>query len=362
MQLENYKLYLLKTVNSCPDKVKRFLVKRFLEEGIATNESDSNQLVLEGLGCLNISGKSLSDKLLICLQKSDKAIRIYEKWEFEKDYKYSVIFTCDVFDELIKKIYSIEVLKDSCENENISNSFSLPIAYHTEEYSFLKFNLTFAAVHPLSGEELLLKYPFLVVFHKEGKLIEFRFDVIKRLYILGNKETTIYSDLINEMVKYFRDNFNCSLTPFNLEFMVNSSKNDKDVKLIAQYMKLPSGGNAQLEVGNNQEYVLPFIGELKTLLLDYKNELEEIPAVKEALEQFMYEMEEMSDYPWIELLWENEIKTRSIHVKFIFNYMSNHYCLIQHYYSNYLLGMERMNHVIKYIINHRNDITGEISQ
>lgn len=98
MQLENYKLYLLKTVNSCPDKVKRFL-----EEGIATNEPDSNQLVLEGLECLNISGKSLSDKLLICLQKSDKAIRIYEKWEFVKDYKYSVIFTCDAFDELRKK-------------------------------------------------------------------------------------------------------------------------------------------------------------------------------------------------------------------------------------------------------------------
>ena len=40
--------------------------------------------------------------------------------------------------------------------------------------------------------------------------------------------------------------------------MVNVCKRDENVKLIAQSMKLPNGGNAQLDVGNNQEYILPF--------------------------------------------------------------------------------------------------------
>ena len=71
----------------------------------------------------------------------------------------------------------------------------------------------------------------------------------------------------------------------------------------------------------------------------------------------MFEIEEMSDYPWVELLWENEIKTRSNRVKFVFNYMNKSYCLIQYYYSNVLIGMERMNYVIEYIVNHRNDDT-----
>ena len=122
-------------------------------------------------------------------------------------------------------------------------------------------------------------------------------------------------------------------------------------------MKLPNGGNAQLDVGNNQEYILPFIGELRSLLNDNQAELEKVPDFREALEQFMFEMEEMSDYPWIELLWENEIKTRSNRVKFVFNYMNKSYCLIQYYYSNVLIGMERMNYVIEYIVNHRNDDT-----
>lgn len=78
-----------------------------------------------------------------------------------------------------------------------------------------------------------------------------------------------------------------------------------------------------------------------------------------AIEQFMFEMEEMSDYPWIELLWENEIKTRSNHIKLITNYMNKSYSLIQYYYSNVLIGMERMNYVIEYIISHRNDDTAK---
>ena len=126
-------------------------------------------------------------------------------------------------------------------------------------------------------------------------------------------------------------------------------------KKIAQYMKINTGQYAQLEVGNNQEYILPFIGELKNILLDYQDELEKVPALKDTLDQFMFEKEEMSDYPWIELLWDNDIKTRSIHVKFIFNYMNKDYGLIQHYYNNVLVGMERMNYVVDYIASNRTD-------
>lgn len=357
MQPENYWLYLEKTAESNPDKVKKHLVKQFLEAGIAIkSEERSGQLTLDGIG-IDISDKNLTDQLLSCIRQSEKARLLYEKWEFIKDYKYSVLYTCDSFCNLLKTVTKISPLNDVCENEYIFDTFDTPVAYHTDDFSFLKFNLKFAAIHPLSQEEFLLKYPFLVVFHKHDELIEFRFDVVKRLYISGKRETTIYADLISAMKDYLETAYHCSIKSLNMDFMVNMSKDDPEVKLIAQYMKLPSGGNAQLEVGNNQEYVLPLIGELKSLLADNQADLEKVPSIREALEQFMYEMEEMSDYPWIELLWENEIKTRSIQVKFIFNYMNNNYCLIQHYYSNFLIGMERMNHVIKYIVDHRNSGT-----
>lgn len=358
MKLDNYQLYLEKTAEVSSDKVKRSLMKKFLEAGIAKKDEDfSGQMCLEGFESVDISGKNLSEQFLHCIRNSEKARLLYERWEFEKDYKYSVVFTCNDFAALLQRIVEIIPLDGECENEYTFDSFTKPVSFHTENYSFLKFNLTFSAIHPLSQEEFLLKYPFLVVFHKCEELIEFRFDVIKRLYITGKRETTIYSDMISAIKEYLEVHYDCKVTSLNMDFMVNVGKNDPDVKLIAQYMKLPSGGNAQLEVGNNQEYVLPFIGELQTILANNQADLEKVPTIREALEQFMYEMEEMSDYPWIELLWENEIKTRNIHVKFVFNYMGNDYCLIQHYYSNFLIGMERMNYVIKYIVSHRNDDT-----
>lgn len=356
MQLENYLEYLEKTAEAYPNKVKNYLVRQFLKNGIATKQMDTDgQLCFDGMEMIDISDKSLTEQLMMCIRQSKRAVHYLEKWEFVKDYKYSVLFTCENFEETLEQVKSIKPLDDEYENEYLFTNFAKPLSYETDEYFILKFNLAYAALHPLTQEEFLVKYPFLVVFHKNGNIIEFRFDVLKRVFLSDKREQTVYSDLISKMIHYFEEQYSCILQPLNLDFMVNVCKTDETVKLIAQYMKLANGGNAQLEVGNNQEYVLPLIGELRSLLNDNQNELDKVPEFRDALDQFMFEMEEMSDYPWIELLWENEIKTRGIHVKFVFNYMNNAYCLIQHYYSNVLIGMERMNYVVKYIINHRDD-------
>lgn len=355
MKLENYELYLACTAKAYPAKVKKYLVKKFLEQGIAIKEDGIiGQLNMDGSEAIDVSDKALEEQFMLCLQKNEGARRIFEKWEFEKDYKYSVLFLTDNFENFLDKVLKLDMLEGTCENEYVYDSFIRPVVYHTENYSYLKFNLKFAAIHPITGEEFLLKYPFVVVLHKKERVVEFRFDVVKQLYLSGKRETTIYVDLISDMRNYLKSNYDCGLKTFDMTFMVNACKKDESVKLIAQYMKTPGGGSAQLDVGNNQEYVLPVIGELKALIIDKQAELEKVPSVREALEQFMYEMEEMSDYPWIELLWENEIKTRSNHVKFVFDYMGQEYCLLQYYYSN-LIGMERMNNVVKYIISHRED-------
>ena len=96
MQLNNYLEYLEKTVIAYSDKVKRHLVKQFIQHGIATKQTDtSGQLYIEGLETVDISEKTLSEQLVTCIHQSKRAGYALEKWEFLKDYKYSVIFTCD---------------------------------------------------------------------------------------------------------------------------------------------------------------------------------------------------------------------------------------------------------------------------
>lgn len=57
----------------------------------------------------------------------------------------------------------------------------------------------------------------------------------------------------------------------------------------------------------------------------------------------------MSEYPWIELKWNDEIKTRSMRVKFTFNYANSGFGMIQHYQNPVLVGRGRMDRVVKHI-------------
>ncbi len=353
MTFDNYNFYLQGTIESYSTKVKKHILKLFVKEGLAQAHE---QVTLEcGDTTIDVIDLELEEQLKACLRENKAAVKLFEKWEFTKDYKYSALFETDDFDSLLTKISGIDTISESneYENERLQDIFTLPVRHEVNDLIIIKFGLKYSAIHNITGKEILLKYPVLVVFHVKNHIIEFRFDSLKRSFLSERKEQTVYSDLIKELIRICSIEYGHDITSIDLSFMVQETKEKDDVRLMAQYMKLPRGGNAQLEVGKNEEYILPIIGELKELLSKHIIDLEKVPVLKEALNQFLFENEELSDYSWIEVMWENDIKTRSIRVKFIFEYRNNNYCLLQHYYNNALIGMERMNHVIKYIAEHR---------
>jgi len=350
MTFENYVLHLLGTIENYPSKIQKHLLKLFVDEGIAQAQQ---QMSLGSENSIDVTDLELAGQVKKCIKNSTKAIKLFEKWEFEKDYKYSTLLEADNFDETIKKAESISMSdEDTFENTIITESLTAPTRYEYNDLLILKFSLKYSAIHNLSGEEILIKYPVLVVLHKSENLIEFRFDALKRVFLSEKREQTVYLDLIRELEMYCETQLECKIKPLDLDFLISQTKKQSDARLMAEYKKLPSGGNAQLEVGKNEEYVLPIIGELKEILKKHVVELEKTPVLKEALDQFIFENDELSDYSWIEVLWENEIKTRNVNVKFIFNYKNSEYCLLQHYY-NVLIGMERMNNVVKFISDHK---------
>ena len=108
MQLNNYFEYLEISVMSYSYNVNLLFVKHFIQHGIATKQTDtSGQLYIEGLETVDISEKTLSEQLVTCIHQSKRAGYALEKWEFLKDYKYSVIFTCDDFSSTLKKAKEI---------------------------------------------------------------------------------------------------------------------------------------------------------------------------------------------------------------------------------------------------------------
>lgn len=351
MIITNYKQYLCGTLKMSSAKIRSHILSLFFEGNIAYEcpkqvdiQDDGNQV--------DVSDLELTEQVLKCLRANDQAIKLYEKWELDKDYKYSTILVTKKFDELYKLVVAIPVT-EHCNESDFSVDFMSddmkPIHFDLGYMHVLKFYFVFSALHPQTREELLLKYPVIVAFYPDTELIEVRFDAIKPFFI--HQSQNIYVEVIRKIVNYIKSKYSIDVQGLDMTFMRDIT--EPGVKLVAEHMKMASGGRAVLEVGDNEECVLPFIDELRAIISEYVAYFEKVPELKDILEQFIFEKSEMSEYPWIELKWGNEIKTREIRAKFTFDYDGSGYGIIQHYYSQVLFGKERMERVTKCIGKHK---------
>ena len=193
----------------------------------------------------------------------------------------------------------------------VYNRIESPVFWdYNEHIAFLKFNQKFDAVSPQTGKEVRTRYPVVVAFHKEEELVEIRFDTLRTIFI--DTQDVFYVHLISTVVNCLKREFACDLAALNLDFLVAAAQNAVlGVRLVAQNMRMANGTYAELDVGKNEDYLLPFVGELSDFLLKYQNDFERVPELKEAFENFIKEKNITSDYPWITLLWENGGKTKS---------------------------------------------------
>ena len=349
MKKETYIKYIKYTLSTYNMAHKKAIIKLYKDLNLV-KKKDVQQSLFDN-EIVEIDYNDLDGTILRCIEKNDEAIRIYEEYQFTKSYRYAVLLKSDDFEDIMKKINNIP---DYQYNDEIKlyDNLSSPSKKEIANDIIILFNKKFEAVHPLTREELLLHYPLLLVVHKDSKIIEVRFDTVKQVFVSIDRDQTIYVKMIREVFNYFKEQFDIELKPLDLTFIKGVVDNDelKNVNIVSQYMCMKNGTKAQLSIGDNEEYVLPIIGELKNIMNEFNEELEKNIKIKDALEQFIYEKEETTDYPWIEVsfLDDEGIKTRNNHVKFTFNYMNTGCCLITYYNNDTLIGMERMNNVTRF--------------
>ena len=347
MKTDNYKQYLIGTVRLYNNKQKNYVRKMLVEKQIATDGLAQID-VFGNYPTVDVSDLELEEQVVRCLNESSEAVRLFETWEYEKDYRYSAVFTTSDYQMLLQKLDQVRELPENQDESLITVLYDdkamMPSRRNIDGQTIIKFSFAFSAVHPQTQNELLCKYPVLVVLHEQYELIEIRFDTLKQFF---EPNRDFYLSLIRSVVGYFKTSLGVTLDPLDMSFMKDAINDE--VMLVAEHMNLVSGGKAVLEVGDNEDCVLPFIGELRSLIQDHRTELESVPSLRDALEQFIYEKSEMSEYPWIELKWNDEIKTRSMRVKFTFNYANSGFGMIQHYQNPVLVGKGRMDRVVKHI-------------
>ncbi len=342
--------YTLESLNEYNNQSLHKIVSILIDNGIATKKEDEKEKSI-------FIGK-MTDKvgLSYCLSKDNSVIKSIERWEFDKNYKYSAFFDLINFDkDILAQLIldkNVVVYERDGECEELFSVAKVPSLIIQEDVIYLKFNFKLDATDAF-GEKLKKRYSILAIFYTKHNLLELRFESLKNTF--SNQRFRYVYDILSWIRRYL----NLSIYPMDLnkivEYIKENGKKDK-VVLSGQDMLMATGGKATVEVGNSDETVLPFIGELKLLMQKYCDEFDKVPELKQIFDEFIYEKENLSEFPWVKFRFEEPV----FEVKFTFDYGKEHECQLQHFHSPLKSnqGRERMDYVTQYIIKVRDIIAG----
>ena len=125
-------------------------------------------------------------------------------------------------------------------------------------------------------------------------------------------------------------------------------------------MELKSGGAAELKASDGDDYVLPFIGEIRELIEENEDLFKQAEEAKKLLLQYLTDQEVTAYYPYIYIKRCKPVESDTFVVKITFDYLSHKYTLLQHLTGTCKdFGMGRMNDVIEYLLTSGSFVKGE---
>lgn len=354
----NVYTYTVQTVNRYPNIVKRIIEKKYYEEGIITKkEVDRDKSIYVG---------DIGDEnpILYSLRLDNSLIKEIEQWEFEKSYKYSVLFDMPSFSKALiesmvekKEIIQYESLGESYETLHSEiNSLTVPVVCFYDRYAIIKFSIKLKAIN-VDGLEVKNRYPICAVFYYDEKVLEIRFDSIKNEFGVDKFN---YVDSVQE---WFDKKTNQNLHAIDCQEFIGPIVSGKqqvidefndNLYVIEQDMILNTGGKATIGIGNDERKIIPFIGELKELMIEEEDLFKQNPKIQELLLAFISNKESLSVYPWVKVGFT---KSCNASVKIMFNYDRRHYTLFQHITDAKSANFkrERMDNVTDFITKTRSE-------
>lgn len=358
---------LLKTTidTTYPKYLQEKIIKILMKNNVIASEE--NLFTVSGT-TVKVEEKSFINQINAALEyKSLETIKTIEELEYYNAYKYSTIFNCNNYDEnIVNKLIDTgnilrydEINHDICVDFNKSGNFIPTFRKVNATIDCLKFSNQIQGFIPFENSTIQIKYPILVLIHKDLNTVEIRLNYVKNMF--KNNDDNFYEKQIRFVKSWIEKYLHLNLEPVNmspiLDYLRRKLTDDANVKIAAQKMVLATGSKAILDTGINDELVLPLLGELKNLIADNSKLFDandQTKEIKELLDNFIYETEETALFPWISLTWTNEVKSKAVKVKFI---LDQEFTLLYYYGNN--AGMERMNDVTKYLIDCQREYLGQ---
>ncbi|WP_252225471.1 hypothetical protein [Clostridium sp. ZBS2] len=359
MELIEYKNCLYKTLQEIyPIYFKKKILRKMSEDGAIINDKRKNlngQISM----MINVSDiESIDDKLRYILKNSEnefcKGIYKYiEEFEYEKEYRNTSFFKIDGYStNRLEKLIESGLVKRYIKNcniyDDINDKFINPTIKETQDDLYIKFNHSLKNRH---AEEI--KYVIMAIIHIKEKILEIRLDRVGAEY--KNPNNDFYATMIDNTKKVVSKLFSINIINIDFKAVVNYMKDEKDEVYIYAQKMTRNGSVAYLEAVNNKEtinnedLVIPILGELKSFIKDNSellNKTNDTQQIKLKLQNLIEEIEITSDLPKVKITWINE----NIRVGIDHEYKGREYSFFM-YYDELNEGKERMNHVREYLIN-----------
>lgn len=274
-------------------------------------------------------------------------VKFLQNWDYEKQFKYSKLYEVNAIEEmdiitLIQKGWITEHSDSIIEEGN--TSITSPYYLKKNGKLFFKFiidnNIQYIDPENYTNQ----KNVFMIAYHPDINILEVRFDSA------GSGEIIPYFRLIShaeESVEWIQRNLKLELKLIDVLSKIYKYHENQydDVIWVAQKAMYEDGSLAMIDVGKADKNKLPFIGELKQMLLDYTKLFSDSPEIRELIIDFITAKEEKCNYHYITLMFNHETLNK-IKVKFDFNNETN--CILHYLYSIKIIA-ERMDYVTRII-------------
>ena len=306
-----YRRILKRTVCNYHAYILKGLLKYLEEEKLIRYDGRSK----ENKEVLDVT--SLGDDKTRMIEVFDKLSSVYKKceeFEYMKAYRYCYLYKINNINynkitEYVIKDKAIMFKNNKTLQDKISPIIQHPTIKEEDRKIYFKFSLKLDS--KLAGKDAM-KHIVLAIIHKDQNLLEIREDVIPTVYNALDNAYATYArstkGFICEMLEADADNL-------DLQSIIRHMKNKKidEVKVASVKLKR-QGAEAVLDGSGNDEMELPILDELKSILKEeiFDSDDINIKNIKDRLELFIKEVEEVSDLPVAKIFFLHEKYTVEI--------------------------------------------------
>lgn len=300
--------------------------------------------------------------------KENEVIEVIQEQDYVASYSYSTLFTIDgdwlgMLQDRITEGEILSCAEQTFVRDELSETIegNHPTYVERDGIHILKFALKLTGFLPRERDNRrVIIYPILCLLNPAENSLEIRFNKVKSF--ISTSVDGFYPKKVNEIKSKIEDLLSVELTAVNLSPIIKyiNEIGHNEIAVSAQAIALHTGSKATLDTGSNDNMILPFIGNLKGILQEHKelfDSNEGTQTVKDLLEEIILEAEYLSDHPWITLAWVNEVKSKVLKIKFLFNYQGQDFSVLQ-YYGN-IADSERMSYVTQFIFDEKRKLESE---